>query len=252
MIKNKFIIKKDQLIIKGCCYRPNKNGKYPVIILSHELGTNMISTSRYAKKLSLAGYIVLIFDFTGSGSGISRGRQPTEMSVLTETEDLSYVVTYAKNLPFVDKRHIILGGCSQGGLVTALLAAQMKDEIEKIFLYYPGLCIPDDARKGSIAGKKIDVNNIPDKFTARFYIRVGKKYVIDAQSLEPWREICSYDKPVLICHGVNDKIVKISYAREASKRYPNCKLVEFKGVRHIFLSHKCINRAVKETIEFLR
>lgn len=76
------------------------------------------------------------------------GRTSLEMTVLTEKEDLSTVLDYVKNQPFVDSNHIFLMGCSQGGFVSALLAAERENEIEKLILNYPALCICDDCRKG--------------------------------------------------------------------------------------------------------
>jgi len=251
MKKYKFTIRKDKLIIKGYCYKPDEPGKIPAIIISHEFGSNMLSTSRYARKLCPLGYAVFIFDFCGSGSGKSTGRKSTDMSVITEKEDLSAVLDYVKGIPYVDKNHIVLGGSSQGGLVTALLAAERKDEIEKIFLYYPALSIPDDARRGSMLGSRIDLTNIPERFTVMHYVKLGKRYVEDVLDLEPWKEICTFDKPVLICHGTADRIVNITYARKAAEKYPKCRLVEIADAKHMFLL-KGVKEAIIETTEFLK
>lgn len=102
----------------------------------------------YANKISEFGFHAFVFDFPGSGAGKSMGRTSLEMTVLTEKEDLSTVLDYVKNQPFVDSNHIFLMGCSQGGFVSALLAAERENEIEKLILNYPALCICDDCRKG--------------------------------------------------------------------------------------------------------
>ena len=46
-------------------------------------------------------------------------------------------------------------GCSQGGFVSALVAAKNNFPIEKLVLFYPALCIPDDAEPENDDGKLI-------------------------------------------------------------------------------------------------
>jgi len=252
MKKINHVIKSESRTIAAVCCTNKENEKLPVIIISHEFGLNMYSAARYAKRLAGQKYHVFIYDFCGSGSPLckSKGLYSTQMSVLTEVEDLKSVIEYVSTLKYIDENHIILGGCSQGGLVTAIAAAQMEDKIEKVFLYYPALCIPDDARQGCILGTRIDVNNVPDKFTALGFVKLGAKYVEDARGLDPWNEICSYKKPVLLCHGTSDTIVNISYARKAAELYPNCRLVEINGAKHMFPA-KGLREAIAETVRFI-
>ncbi|MCF0137690.1 MAG: alpha/beta fold hydrolase, partial [Oscillospiraceae bacterium] len=138
--------------IKVKRYLANNSKETGTIIISHEFGLNMLSTARYARGLRRAGYNVFIFDFAGSGSGLSKGRRSTDMSVLTEKDDLKLVFEHVKKLDYVDPDKLILGGASQGGFVTALFSAERKDEVQKMFLYYPAFNIPDDSKRGNIIG----------------------------------------------------------------------------------------------------
>ena len=45
------------------------------------------------------------------------------MSVLTEVNDLETVIDYVSTMPYVNKDKIFLMGWSQGGFVSALVAA---------------------------------------------------------------------------------------------------------------------------------
>ncbi len=247
---SQFKLKDEKTVIYGKVYTPEGDISDSVIILSHEFGMNMLSTARYAKKLCKAGFKTYIFDFLGSGAGKSKGRKSTEMSVLTECEDLSRVLDYVKEQE--PNRKIILGGCSQGGFVSALLAVKRNHDVEKLFLLYPAFCIPDDARRGCIIGKKIDTENIPEKFTALGYVKLGRKYVEEARSLEPWREIENFSKPVLILHGDHDGIVPLSYSEKAEEIYPNANLLVYHGARHMFPRRKDVIRAVLDVAEFIR
>lgn len=231
-MKKKFVVLNNGLRIKGKVFLPDKSKNLPAIIISHEFGMNMLSTARYARRLYKLGYAVFIFDFCGSGAGISDGKSINN-TLVTEKEDLSCVMDYAKSLDYIDSNRITLIGCSQGGLVSALLAAERENEIEKLVLCYPALSIPDDARKGSMLGAKFTSDNLPEKFKA-LYVKLGRAYIESALALEPWREICSFFKPVLILHGDKDGIVPFSYAETANEKYPNSSLVRIKGARHMF------------------
>lgn len=246
---SQFKLKDEKTVIYGNVYTPEGDISDSVIILSHEFGMNMLSAARYAKKLCKAGFKTYIFDFLGSGAGKSKGRKSTEMSVLTECEDLTRVLDYVKEQE--PNRKIILGGCSQGGFVSALLAAKRNHDVEKLFLLYPAFCIPDDARRGCIIGKKIDTENIPEKFTALGYVKLGRKYVEEARSLEPWREIENFSKPVLILHGDHDGIVPLSYSEKAEAVYSNSELYIYRGAGHVFPRKKDVDRAVSNIVAFI-
>lgn len=218
------------------------------VIVSHGFASNMMITSNYAKTFVKAGYIAVLYDFCMSGSGISSGKS-TGMSVITEKENLIDVIDYVKKLDFVDDKHISLAGCSQGGLVSALAAAQREEEIENLFLYYPALCIPDDARRGHMITAKFNPEQIPDKFKTLF-VKLSKKYAEDAGRLDPYREICKFKKPVLIVHGMEDNLVDISYSENAKEKYPNCTLVKVHGDHGFILNDFAASK--KATLDYIK
>ena len=217
------------------------------VIISHGFASNMLITSPYAKPFTDQGYIAVLYDFCMSGSGISSGKS-TGMSVLTEAENLMDLIDYVKTLPLTDENHISLAGCSQGGLVSALTAAQREADIEALFLYYPALCIPDDARRGHMITARFDPENIPDIFYA-INVKLSRKYADDAASLDPYDEICTFQKPVLIIHGIEDTLVDIDYSRKARDRYENCTMIEVHG-DHGFIKSG-LNESKKATASFL-
>lgn len=234
--------------LKGIIFNAGVVKPTKTVIVSHGFASNMMITAPYAKIFEDAGYVVILFDFCMSGSGISGGKSKN-MSVLTQCQNLMDVLDYARNLDIVDKNHITLCGCSQGGLVSALTAAEREHDIEQLIMYYPALCIPDDARRGCLIGTKIDVNHIPDEFFGLF-VKLGKKYIMDAQSLDPYEQICTFKKPVLIIHGIEDKLVDISYSRKAGEKYSNAQLIEVHG-DHGFIT-KGFHAAKKATIQYLK
>ncbi len=234
--------------LRGFVLRPQRAGRLPAAIVSHGFGSSTRDTKKYARVFANEGFAAFCFDFCMSGSGKSTGSS-LGMSVLTEKTDLLNVLDYVKGLDFVDTDHITLAGCSQGGLVSALAAAERESEVERLVLYYPALCIPDDARRGQMINARFDPDHVPERFRALF-VRLGARYALDAQGLDPYREICGFSKPVLIVHGTKDKLVDIRYSRRACEGYPDCRLVEV-DAGHGFL-FQGFPQSRRATVEFLR
>lgn len=235
--------------LRGIILKP-KNLKQPnkAVIVSHGFASNMLITFNYAKTFVQAGYVAFLYDFCMSGSGISGGKS-TGMSILTERDNLNDVIDYVKSLSYVDNDHISLAGCSQGGLVSAITAKERENDIERLFLYYPALCIPDDARRGHMITAKFDPNNIPDTFYA-INVKLSKKYAEDAKTFSSLSEICTYSKPVLIVHGIEDSLVSIDYSRKASAIFKNCVLKEVHG-DHGFI-RKGFKDSKTETLNYIK
>ena len=188
--------------LRGFILRPRRAGRLPAAIVSHGFGSCTRDTKKYARVFADEGYAAVCFDFCMSGSGRSSGSS-LGMSVLTEKTDLLNVLDYIRTLDFVDPARITLAGCSQGGFVSALAAVERESEVEQLIMYYPALCIPDDARRGQMINAKFDPAHVPDQFRALF-VKLGSRYVLDVIGMDPYREICGYQKPVLIVHGTKD------------------------------------------------
>lgn len=244
-------INNKEIQINGLMFYHDSEKKIPTIILSHEFGSSMKLTKRYAEGLYKSGYNVFIYDFPGSGAGTSKGRNSVDMSVLTEKEDLGTVFDYIRSLQYVDSEKIILGGASLGGVVTALFAAENTDKIYKMFLYYPAFCAAEDASDGCVLGTKVDLNNIPSEYKVMGKIKLGPSYITDLISIDLWNEISKFKKPVLICHGNKDSIVDIKYSVKAAQLYSDCLFIEFKGAQHCFFMPWTMRKAVRETVDFL-
>lgn len=253
MIENVFQIKENEICIVGKCLIPTEEKAiYPTIILAHEFASNMNSTRRYALPLCQAGYQVFIFDYAGSSLTKSTGREDKDASILTEKEEFEMVFRYVKSLPSVDRNHIILAGCSQGGMGAALVAGEHPEEIEKLIMYYPALCGPDYMRHGHMMGKSWNPEEPPEYLPMFHDTGIGKKFILDFASLDPWKEITTFQGPVLICHGTADTIASIRFSREARQRYACCELLEIPEGEHIFKNREHFDKAIRKTLDFLR
>lgn len=218
MKKNKFECKRDGLTIRGIEYKSEGNN-LPIAIISHGFMANYKTVEHYANLFSKLGYAAYCFDFNGGSVLMSKSDgKTTDMSVITETKDLIAVIEYTKSLSYTNENEIILMGCSQGAFVSALVAAKLKDKISKLILFYPALCIPEDARNGKMMFAKFDPNNLPDTINCG-PMKLGKCYVLDVLQMDPYNEIKGYLGDVLVVHGTKDKIVKMEYIEKAYNVY---------------------------------
>ncbi len=232
VLKNRFKTKRDGLSIRGKIYG-ELLGTKPVVILCHGFMANQSMCKNYALLLAKMGYIAVTFDFCGGGLFCSSDGKTTEMSVFSEVDDLEAVLAYVMELPCVDKNRISLLGCSQGGVVSAIVAKRKASHIDKLLLFYPALCIPDDARSGKMVFAKFNPDSIPEKIWCG-PMRLGKCYVETVLDLDIFQEICGYEGNVFLVHGDADKLVDISYSRKAAQIYKNVNYYEIKNGAHGF------------------
>lgn len=222
IVRRTFECKRDRLTIRGTEYKPEGNC-LPIAIVSHGFMAFQDTVRQYAKAMAEMGYVSYCFDFCGGSviKGKSDGAT-TEMSVLTEVEDLKAVIRYAQGMKYSDPEKIVLMGCSQGGFVSAITASQLHDKIAKLILFYPALCIPDDARAGKMMFAKFDPDDIPDTIRCG-PMMLGKCYVKDVIGIDPYQVIQDFSGDVLIVHGSKDKIVDKEYSKQAYELYLNDK-----------------------------
>ena len=213
-----FECKRDQLTIRGTEYRP-EGENLPIAIVSHGFMANQDTVKHYAKLFAESGYVSYCFDFNGGCvvKGKSDGKT-TEMSVLTEVRDLEAVLEYAKSRSYTNSEKIVLAGGSQGGFVSALTAAKHPEEIEKLVLIFPALCIPDDARAGKMMFAKFNPENIPEIVNCG-PMKLGRCYVEDVIRMDPYEEIKAYPGEVLLIHGTADDLVHWEYSKKAYETY---------------------------------
>lgn len=216
--KSIFECKRDDLTIRGTEYRSEEEN-LPIAIVCHGFMAWQDSVRGYTKLLAEMGYAAYCFDFNGGSVMKSQSEgKTTDMSVLTEVKDLEAVIEYLRTLPYVDKENIFLMGCSQGGFVSALVAAKNKYPIKKLSMFYPAFCIPDDARAGKMQAAKFDPENVPEIIRCG-PMKLGRRYAMDVMHMNPFEEIKSYNGEVLIVHGTADRIVNVDYAKRAREAY---------------------------------
>lgn len=211
-----FFCYRDGLKIKGTVFFPEDHAqeKLPIAIVCHEFMANRYFSYPYAKTLARCGYAAFCFDFCGGGLVSASQGSSREMSVMTEMADLRAVIRFAREQDFTNENTLLLMGCSQGGLVAALTAAEMPEGVSGLILQYPALCIPEAARKGEMLWLKFDPAHIPDKMHAG-PMRLGRRYAADVMDMDAFQNITGYTGKVLLLHGDRDTIVDMEYSKRA-------------------------------------
>ncbi len=220
------------MTIRGLYFHP-QGTKLPIAIISHGFMANYRTTDGYAKWFAERGYAAFCFDFNGGGLMCKSDKDTTKMTIFTEEKDLKAVIEYAKSLRETDSQSVTLMGCSQGGVVSALTAADLQEQIKRLILFYPALCIPDDARAGKMMLAEFDPENIPEVFSCG-PMKLGRDYAASVLKTDLISEISSYKGRVLIVHGTADRIVDYHYSEKAQEAYPRAALKLIENGKHGF------------------
>ncbi|MBR3401445.1 MAG: alpha/beta fold hydrolase, partial [Parasporobacterium sp.] len=243
------ILKNGDQDIYGILYLPGQEQEnYPAVIISHGFGGNYRVGQSMAESFAENGYAVYVYDFIGGGTASQSGAADgdmSHMSVLTEASDLSAVMDQIRELPCIAADHLFLLGQSQGGYVSAYVAAQRPEDVCALILQFPAFALQDDCweRHGSI-------ENVPE--TEQFMGQtLGAVYSVDAMSMDIYEIIGNYKGDVLICHGDNDKLVDLSYSERAAEVYENAQLHIYEGAGHGFTKENA-ERFIEESLEFLQ
>lgn len=239
IIRREFSCKRDSFTIRGYEYMDeafsDKKDK-PIAICSHGFLGNQKDTRQYAEVFAKNGYLAYTYDFVGGGlHGKSDGLLAEDMTLFTEVDDLKSVIKKVKEVAVgkADVSRISLMGCSQGGVVTALVAAELQEKIEKIVLFYPALCIPDDAAKGQMMIFKFDPENIPDKIKGVGRLSINGDYPREVIGFDVIDRISEYKGPVYIIHGSADAVVGSDYSERAVEAYRSKRAGEYEGIEDV-------------------
>ena len=200
----------------------------PVVICSHFYGGTFRDATQWAAPIAQEGYAAAVFDFRGGGRSSRSSGTTLDMSVATELEDLLAVVAHVRGLDFVNSAMLFLEGQSLGGLVSAMAAARLGEQVRGLMLLYPAFSLPDTLHE-----RFASLDAVPDSFPF-MGIYVSRRYVADAWELDAAAIAAAYEGPAIIFHGTKDTVVPYEYAEAAAAAYPSCELRTMRGAGHGF------------------
>ena len=199
----------------------------PVVIMAHGFNGTHINFYDIIPELAKAGFICYAFDFSGGSVRSMSEGDTKEMSIFTERQNLLDVIDMFREKEGVDKDNIFLLGESQGGLVSAMAAAQASDKVKALALMYPAFSIPINAEK------MYPKNDVPDSINVMGML-LGPVFYNSMFDYDVYKDIARFGKDVLIVHGDADKLVNKSFSDEASRLYKSCDYHVIEGGDHGF------------------
>ena len=196
--------------------------KSPAIIMSHGYLSNLHNFEYFATQFAMIGYNVFTFNFCcGSDETdpeLMSDGTTTNLCIEGEITDLITVYNYVSTRDYVKSDEIILWGESQGAFVSGLSAARLQEKISKLVMIFPAVCIPDHARRGTLAGASYDPKNPPELiYTERAML--SKVFVDDVKDMDAYSELAKYKGETLLIQGTCDSIVVPEYQYIVKKEF---------------------------------
>lgn len=232
--------------IYGISYIPKTEEKVPLVIFAHELCNTHTAGVSYAEALVSQGIAVYIFDFRGGSNSSRSDGKTTEMSVVTEVDDLQTIVQTAQQWDFVDSEKIVIIGGSQGGAAASVYASENGSDIAGLVLLYPAFVIQDE-----IHTQFRSLDDVPETFNFLGWIHVGKNYASDVWAYDFYGMMENFNKPVLILHGSRDYTVDVSYSEKAADSFPDAELHIINEAGHGFYG-RSFDEAITHIFAYLR
>ncbi len=184
--------------------------------------------------LQAHGIASVRFDFNGHGQSEGEFK---DMTVPNEIEDAKKVVAYVRDLRYVSDLAIV--GHSQGGVVAAMTAGQLSEELgspafRAVALMAPAAVLRDDAIRGNTMGKLYDPFDPGEYVELYGGLKLGGNYVRTAFTLPIYETAAKYQGPALIIHGNADRVVPYTYGERFHKIWPGSEFVMQEYFDHVF------------------
>lgn len=240
------VIEKELTFIKDNGYKiaakvfiPAADATFPTVIFSHGYNECYRALEHHGRGFAENGFVCVLFDFCGGGMNSWSDGKMTEMTVLTEADELKLVFDEVSKLDYVDSNNITLQGESMGGFVSTLVAKDLKDKISSLVLWYPAYVIPDDSTVRFLNNDNTCMG-----------LSISPDFNRDSKDIDIYGIMKEYKGPVKLIHGTEDPIVALDYSKRAKETFENADLLIIEGAGHGFDEHDC-KVARDASIEFI-
>ena len=231
----------------------------PGVVMFHGFAGNKVENHRLfvhtARSLSESGFVVLRFDFRGSGDSDGEFE---DMTIPGETSDAEQALTCLGSQRWVDKEAMGVLGLSMGGRVAAILAS--RDRRVKFLILYSAALGPlrprfmSDADGESWKARE-DMLNSGEAVKVRDGWYLKKPFFDTVDDTVPLNVIGRISVPMLIVHGEKDEVVPQSDSTRAFEIVRNLnrknELYIIEGGDHVFLEKEHTQKVIKKTREWL-
>ena len=223
----------------------------PMVILMHGIfaSKDLIPIPSFAKGLAKAGIASIRLDFNGHGK--SEGRMQ-DMTIEKELADARAVWDYVQTLPYVSQVGLL--GHSQGGVIASMTAGRLAAEQQEpagVVLVAPGSVIKEACQEGKFFNARFDPQNPPEYIRCWGMMKLGREYLLTTQQLDIFGTAATYQGPVLLLHGDNDKIVPLWCSEKYLETYGDrATLRVIPGVNHTITTRR--KEVVQYAVDFFR
>ncbi|MEM3871890.1 MAG: alpha/beta fold hydrolase [Nitrososphaeria archaeon] len=234
--------------------------KVPGIVMFHGFTGNKVEAHRLfvqvARSLCKAGFMVLRFDFRGSGDSDGEFE---DITVENEVSDAEKALTFFLRQRKVDREKVGVIGLSMGGRVATILAS--KDNRIKFVVLYSAAFGPLHNRFLNFikpeqwhilnSGESIEIKD--PNVSSGWYLK--KKFFETIDYIIPFEVMNKIKVPMLIIHGDQDQTISVE---EAKKGYEIIKdlnnkneLYIISGGDHTFSQKEHTREVIEKTLKWL-
>ncbi len=219
MINRDVIFEVDGLKLSGQLYLPGEANRasYPTVCICHGIPRDVSAVNsgvgdrgypQLAERICGEGFIVLIFNFRGTGN--SDGN----FDILGWTRDLGIAIDYLWALPEVARSHLLLLGFSGGAAVSVYVAARDKRLSAVVACACPAEFISlmtEGGEPQSIVNHFRDVGIIRDND----FPCSAEEWLDNFRLVSPLKYVAQIgSRPLLLVHGGQDEMVAVSHAHK--------------------------------------
>lgn len=232
-------------ILRGLFSTPDESFETIVVLFHGFTGhknENGYLFKQLTKTLTDHKIATLRFDFRGSGE--SDG-DFTDYTFFTEIEDAKVIIKEAYRLN--NNRKIVLLGFSMGGAVASRVSLEMKDYLTKLVLLSPAGNMPELIHKRFLSHKINQDGNID---MGGYYMNIAMDQAFEG--FDMYKDIETFDLPVLILQGSNDQSVPPSYSLKYAQKYPHCEYHLIEGSEHCYTKVEYRQIVNTKVLEFIK
>lgn len=247
----------------GILHVPDKlesGGKAPGVVMLHGFTGNKIENHRLfvltARDLCDLGFVVLRFDFRGSGDSDGDFE---DMTVPGEISDAEEALTFLMGQRWVNREAVGILGLSMGGRVAAILAS--RDRRVKFVILYSAALSPLVPRflSGIEGYNPLKVTKEKPNSGTTIEVKDGwylkKPFFETLDEIVPLNVMDRIKVPILIAHGEKDQVVPLEDSLKGFEVVRNLnqknELYVVEGGNHVFIERQHTRQVIGKTREWL-
>ncbi|MDD4211850.1 MAG: alpha/beta fold hydrolase [Bacilli bacterium] len=242
MIQHIEIINKQNRVLRG--YLDHPEGANRCVVMLHGYTGNKTEHNGYFRTMSRLlneqGIASLRMDYSCNGE--SDG-EFYEFSYLEAIEDAKLMLQTAKNFPGIET--ISLMGFSMGGAIAALVCNEIA--IDRLLLWSPAGTMYQKMKERFDAAPKMENGHV---YSAGF--ELSGELIDSMADIDPFRECESFEKPVLVIHGRQDKAVPYLTGVTYTVKFPNSRLHIVNESGHGYDEEPSKTQLLEQSMAFLK